>query len=190
MPNVPLPFLADPHKVARPLMAPRNLYVFSSEVTEVIWGDQVHSLHCPSKALLTVVLLPSIWLTCIYPADIHVDQLWALASFSWLYRTLFRLHGAAKGRTLHVRRVIWNSDTYSAVCLYLLVLLRLDLECTISISQYTALGPVQFFDLEDKTKHSSQSAFSVHGKCWSLLRPSNRPEAISQEAYNSSLQMA
>lgn len=51
-----------------------------------------------------------------------------------------------------------------AVYLCLLVLMRLDLGCTISISQYTAVGPVQFFDLEDKTKHSSQRAFGIHGK--------------------------
>lgn len=35
---------------------------------------------------------------------------------------------------------------------------------SISISQYTAVGPAEFFDSKDKTKHISQRAFSIHGK--------------------------
>lgn len=51
-----------------------------------------------------------------------------------------------------------------AAYLCLLVLLRLDLGCTVSISQYTAAGPVQVFVLENKTKRSSQRALWKHGE--------------------------
>ena len=77
------------------------------------------------------------------------------------------------------------------VYLCLLVLLRLDLGCTISISQYTAVGPVQFFDLEDKPKSSSQRAFlDTWSRVFFLLRASNRPGIVSQKAYNSALWVA
>lgn len=165
MPNVPLPFLAD-HSQSSQAVDGSQKSVFSSEVTSPYilngWPGALSSLSI--KGSPDCSPLPSPWLTCMYPADIRVYQLWALPSFSWLSRTLgtpWSSRGKDSARTAGDMGILTPTQ---AEYLYLLVLLRLDLGCTISISQYTAFGPVQFFHLEDKTKHSSQRAFGVHGK--------------------------